>query len=147
MWIQLVWYAQMVVLLLAYSLAANARWQDTHDLFNYGVGYHGYILIYSINSRPSFDALTKINDKLLTEVGRGWLPRVLVGNKADMEGLREVSSDEGRALASKWRCSFLEVSAKHNHRIPDIFNALLIEMDKNVDGHSDEKKKGGCIIT
>ena len=37
---------------------------------------------------------------------------MLVGNKCDLEDERVVGREHGQALARKWRCSFLETSAK-----------------------------------
>lgn len=39
-------------------------------------------------------------------------PVVLVGNKADLEQLREVSTSEGIELAKTMDCDFFEASAK-----------------------------------
>jgi Ras-related protein Rap-1A len=37
---------------------------------------------------------------------------ILVGNKCDLEDERVVGRELGQALARKWKCSFLETSAK-----------------------------------
>lgn len=39
-------------------------------------------------------------------------PVVICGNKADMEDAREVSKEDGQALAQKLNCPFFETSAK-----------------------------------
>ncbi len=37
---------------------------------------------------------------------------MICGNKADMEDAREVSKEDGQALAQKLNCPFFETSAK-----------------------------------
>ncbi|CAF1474640.1 unnamed protein product, partial [Rotaria sordida] len=42
----------------------------------------------------------------------GQPPLVLVGNKSDLEGERVVLRQDGQELARRWKCTFLETSAK-----------------------------------
>ncbi|KAJ0408184.1 hypothetical protein ATCC90586_006494 [Pythium insidiosum] len=80
------------------------------------VGVHGYVLVYSIGSRTSFDKLKLINEKLLNLLGSK-PPRVLVGSMSDLEKSRQVSQEEGQLLARQWECPFVECSAKDNENI------------------------------
>ena len=61
--------------------------------------------------------VTVIRDKILNFTGTDWAPIVLVGNKTDLQGQRQVSRDEGDELASKWKCLSCETSAKTNMNI------------------------------
>jgi Ras family protein len=64
----------------------------------YGLGFHGYILAYSVRSKRSFEILKTINQKLLNLTGYDKVPRVLVGNKADRDMLsseRQISMAQG----------------------------------------------------
>lgn len=54
------------------------RYQIFHT--RYAMGIHGYILMYSIVSRRSFDMVSTIRDKLLNAVGTEDIPHVLVQN-------------------------------------------------------------------
>jgi len=67
--------------------------QDEYTLFShkYANGVHGYVLVYSINSRQSFDMIQTIYDKILDYSGMGSMPMVIVGQKADLSGERYVS--------------------------------------------------------
>ncbi len=48
------------------------------------LGVHGYILVFDVTSRTSFEKLRHINDKLLEAIGADAVPRVVVANKSDL---------------------------------------------------------------
>ena len=50
---------------------------------------------------------------------------MLVGNKCDKTYEREVSKDEGVALARSFGCSFMETSAKTAHNVELLFTNLV----------------------
>lgn len=50
----------------------------------------------------------------LEQNGASRLPKLLVGNKCDLQEERKVGAEEGRLLADEYRCTFMEVSAKEN---------------------------------
>lgn len=52
------------------------------------VGVHGYLLVFSINSRSSFEAVKMIHDKFLSSIGAESIPTVLVGTKSDLNQYR-----------------------------------------------------------
>lgn len=85
-----------------------------------------------------------INDTLLLEVGVDPVPRVLVGNKTDL-GTRVVSTEEGKALAAKWGCRYVEVSARLNDNVKGAFQGLLEDMEKD-SGLLAEKEKPMCTL-
>jgi len=45
---------------------------------------------------------------------------ILVGNKSDLEDERVVGREVGQALARKWKCSFLETSAKDRANVNEV---------------------------
>eukprot|EP00808_Paulinella_micropora_P008883 g5858.t1 len=94
----------------------------------YCLGYHGYVLVYSVDDRRSLEQLKSINLKLVN-LTHNHVPRVLVGNKSDLSHRREVSSEEGRALAEMWHAAFVESSAKVNNNVELVFQRLLDEVD------------------
>lgn len=60
--------------------------QDEFSSFQrtYATGVHGYVLVYSVTSKNSFEMVKIINDKILNYLGTEKVPRVLVGNKKDL---------------------------------------------------------------
>src|ERR1700734_1548125 len=80
----------------------------------------GFILVYSIASRSTFDRLEVFRQSML-RVKRQKPIFMLVGNKCDKTYEREVSKDEGVALARSFGCSFMETSAKTAHNVELLF--------------------------
>jgi len=123
--------------------------QDEYSIFQrqYAVGFHGYVLVYSVTSKASFEHVKSINDKILDSLGTDYCPRVLVGNKTDLMYDRMVSIAEGKALAEKWNCAFVETSAKQNENIAQVFSTLFGEIQKG-DGFEEKQnsEKSPCVL-
>ncbi len=52
------------------------------------------------------------------------MPKILVGNKSDLNGERGISYEKGQKLANKIGLNFIETSAKENINIVDCFRNL-----------------------
>ncbi|XP_057292878.1 GTP-binding protein Rheb-like [Hydractinia symbiolongicarpus] len=121
--------------------------QDEYSIIpqSYVVDNHGYVLVYSVTSRKSFEVVKDIRDRLLDLTGTTSLPILLVGNKTDLHMERVISSDEGSNLAKRWKAGFLESSAKENKLVHQVFHAIIDEIEKQQNGP--QPKGGGCIIS
>lgn len=96
-------------------------------------GIDGLFLVYSCTSRASLETLVYLHDTVLAScVGDPValaLPRVLVAMKTDVpDEERQVSVTEGKALASRWVCPFVEASAKDGTNIARAFQFMLDEI-------------------
>lgn len=76
-----------------------------------------------MTSKLSFDMIKIIRDKILNYTGTDWVPIVIVGNKSDLHGQRQISTEEGEELAALWNCQSCETSAKHNENIGTLLNS------------------------
>ncbi|KAK4686523.1 hypothetical protein P7C73_g3602, partial [Tremellales sp. Uapishka_1] len=103
----------------------------------------GFLVVYSITSRSTFDRVEKIVERVLrvkddassgpydTAYGRPANPRqqrtpiVIVGNKRDKPHERDVSTEEAKALAQHLGCDFFETSAKTNTNVEAAFKCLV----------------------
>jgi Ras-related protein Rab-2A len=126
------------------------------------------ILVYNINDRKSFENITNrwIND-YLDSVNNKAISMVLVGNKFDLKGKREVTYEEGKLLANKYGIQFYEISCQTGENINEILlnsvNEIATKIEKGIyelnskscdkseneiiiDMNKEEKKKSGCII-
>ena len=103
--------------------------QDELTVFSarHYIGVHGYIIVYDVTSKHSFEMARYINDKILTTMmgSAEFIPRLLVGNKCDVGGRRQIPYDEGERVAQEMGCDFLEVSAKTNKNVEESFHTLL----------------------
>jgi len=101
-------------------IALRSTWMRQRD---------GFLLVYSIADKASFDALDSFYEQLCSlHEGSVVPPIVVVGNKCDMEEEREVSLEEGRKLAYTWNALFMECSAKTGHNIEHAFATLAKEV-------------------
>jgi Ras family protein len=133
-----------------YLRLVDTAGQDEYSIFphNYAMDIHGYVLVYSIDSQKSFDVVKVIHEKILdlTPVN---VPIMLVGNKVDLHMERVISTEEGKKLADSMNAKFLEISAKQNSAVNEVFNTLIasIETSQNNENPSQEKSANKCIIS
>jgi len=87
----------------------------------------GYILVYSVTDKASFEKTSEFYDEVSrAKGGKENVILVLVGNKCDLKDDRQVKTSEGKALADKYQTPlFFESSAKSNINIKEIFDALI----------------------
>ena len=109
----------------------------------------GFVLVYSITSRSSFTRIRRFHNQiqrvkesssagspttggyLSSTVPQNMLnstmqaPVMLVGNKSDRVTEREVSTQEGAALAKEMGCDFVEASAKNCINVEKAFYEVV----------------------
>ncbi|KAI9259310.1 ferrous iron transporter B [Sporodiniella umbellata] len=120
--------------------------QDEYSILqsHHATSMNGYVLVYSISSRSSFEMIKIIRDKLLDFTGLEVIPCVIVGNKTDLNIQRQVTTQEGIELGQAWNCPFVETSAKHDENVSKIFDSMLATIEKSNNPPSEEK--GGCVL-
>ncbi|KAJ3087776.1 Ras GTPase [Quaeritorhiza haematococci] len=117
----------------------------------------GFLLVYAITSRSSFEEIQTFHQQILRVKDRDWFPVVLVGNKCDLESERVVGFNEGRDLAMSFRCRFLETSARNKINVEEAFYSLVRSIrdeNKKASGINGQyngrsktsKKKTKCIV-
>uniref|UniRef100_A0A4W5JSL8 RAP2B, member of RAS oncogene family n=1 Tax=Hucho hucho TaxID=62062 RepID=A0A4W5JSL8_9TELE len=74
------------------------------------------------------------------------VPMILVGNKVDLEGEREVSSGEGKALADEWKCPFMETSAKNKGSVDELFAEIVRQMNYASAPGRNDQCCSACVI-
>lgn len=112
---------------------------------------HGFIVVYAINSRATFEEVDNLKEAILRAKDAQSVPMILVGNKCDLEHERKVSKQEGQQLATTLGCAFLEVSAKANLNVKEIFHDIVREIRKapvltEVDPKKKKKPGEKCIL-
>jgi GTPase KRas protein len=113
----------------------------------------GFLCVYSIISRKSFNEIPALRDKILRIKDAKSVPMVLVGNKCDLQDEVEVPRSEGEEMAKRFGCPFFESSAKNHINVDESFRELVREVrrfkteaEKAHPSVKQEKKKKGCIL-
>ena len=103
----------------------------------------GFLMVYSITSRSSFDEITSFREQILRVKDADKAPMVLVANKSDLENERQVTTGEGQDLAKSFAVPFMETSAKTRVNVEESFFELVREIRKDLGGRGGGKGGGG----
>jgi GTPase KRas protein len=117
----------------------------------------GFLLVFSIVSRPSFDELKSFKGQICRAKDADSVPMVLAGNKKDMEDQRTVAYDEADALAKSFNCKYMETSAMKRINVEEAFFEVVRQIriaagetpsgsSSARDAQAARKKKGACML-
>ena len=109
----------------------------------------GFLIVYSVTDKASFEAVSLIRDELIRFRDRDDLPIVIVGNKIDLVTERVVSVTEGQELAQHLGCMFFEASAKDNVNIEETFFQLTRDVRRFLSTKAalSSSNKSKCVIS
>lgn len=120
---------------------------------NYFRSGEGFLCVFSITEPESFAATSEFREQILRVKGDENSPFLLVGNKADLEEKRQVSTEEGDSKAKEWNVPYVETSAKTRANVDKVFFDLMREirdrkMEDNVKpgGKGKKGKKKKCVL-
>jgi len=98
---------------------------------SYVFNVDAFILVYSVMSVASFQAVQNIYEHLASAGGLlpGRFPLILVANMTDVPASeadlpRQVTTEMGRALACRWRAAYVETSAVEGVNVSRLFDLL-----------------------
>ncbi|KAK1353088.1 RAB GTPase-like [Heracleum sosnowskyi] len=94
-------------------------------------GAVGALLVYDITRRPTFDSIKRWLDELNTHCDTT-VARMLVGNKCDLEDIRDVSVEEGKNLAEEEGLFFIETSALDATNVNTAFENVIRAIYNNI---------------
>ncbi|KAG1755745.1 small GTPase superfamily [Suillus lakei] len=126
--------------------------QDEYSILNskHAIGIHGYVLVYSVTSRRSFDMIKIVYDKIVDFCGKNDIPCVIVGSKTDLQSnpnSRQVAPNEGEELAKLNNAAWVETSAKNNVNVGKVFELCLAEIEKrSPSSKTDQPEASRCLI-
>ncbi|CAD8048183.1 unnamed protein product [Paramecium sonneborni] len=90
---------------------------------SYYRGSIGGILVFDVTNRQSFENVQKWYNEI-----QGYacdkIEMVIVGNKIDLEERREVSSEEAKKFAQKFKFDYFETSAKTGENVDNVFESM-----------------------
>lgn len=110
-----------------------------------------FALVYSVASRTTFNRVESFRQMLMNS--RHYRPFfLLVANQIDKFYEREVSAEEGRELAEKLGCQYIETSAKTGISVQKVFFDLvrMLRGSKSMNTKSANlpavEQKGKCVV-
>ena len=88
------------------------------------------MVVYSITSRQNFEEVMTFQQQILRVKDKDYFPMIIVGNNCHLENERQVSKQEGEALARSFGCRFIETSARSWINVDNAFYDLVREIRK-----------------
>jgi len=121
---------------------------------NYFRSGEGFLCVFSITEEDSFQATQEFREQILRVKGDSNIPFILVGNKADLSGSRQVQLATANNKATEWQVPYVETSAKTRENVDKVFYDLMREIrsrkvSDDSQGKTDKvknKKKKCCIL-
>jgi len=112
----------------------------------------GFLLVFSVTERSSFDEIYKFHKQILRVKDRDEFPMLMVGNKVDLP--RVVSEEDAQQLARQLKIPYIECSAKNRMNVDNAFYELVrvvrrfqaSERPMMKPSHSKNKKKKCCVL-
>ena len=122
--------------------------KNYQNMFNSWVNKgDGFILVFAINDKESFDYIKNIKNKI-NEIKGENIPIILIGNKIDLKDEREIDEKDIKELIKKWNVEFIECSAKENINCDVILNLIALKWknyEKNKNNNNNNKNdKSNC---
>ena len=95
--------------------------------------------VYDITEKNKLDHITGLlNSDDLRDLNK--VPKILVGNKCDLEDERKIETEEGEKLANENRMKFIETSAKDSTNVTEAFNILLKDVKEYMKNNPEKPK-------
>ena len=97
------------------SPESNIRLVAMRDL--YMKTGQGFMLVFSITSKTSLGELATLREEIIRIKDDASIPIVMVGNKADLEDLRQVERAKAFSISQRWGAPYYEASARTRSRL------------------------------
>lgn len=92
---------------------------------------HGIVLVYDVTDQSTFDSLTNWVTSLKQNIQKEDYVTILIGNKTDLGGDREVAPEKGKSFAHDHGFFFMETSAKMDLNVKEAFEEVLKKVVHN----------------
>jgi small GTP-binding protein len=106
---------------------------------NYFKSAHAFIYVYDITKKNTLKHLETWID-LVNQNNKNSANSLIIGNKKDLNNLREISLKEGKDFAYSKNFEFMEISTKNNINIDEAFQNFTIKLLDYYNVKSDQKE-------
>ncbi|KAL2023508.1 hypothetical protein VTK56DRAFT_2116 [Thermocarpiscus australiensis] len=100
---------------------------------------NGFLLVFSISSKSSFEELCTLRDDIIRIKDDENIPIVVVGNKSDLEDQRAVDRAKAFSVCQRWRAPYYEASARTRTNVDEAFLDLCRQMLRRDDDNDDSR--------
>ena len=90
---------------------------------SYYRGAHGILLMYDITNQTSYQNVQRWYDEAQNYLQKS-VPKLLIGNKADIASQRSVRMEEAKNLSDRLGIDYIATSAKNNINVKNAFETL-----------------------
>ena len=104
------------------------------------------LLVYDISERKSFDDIKNYFLEKIKDNCKENIQIILLGNKTDLEHLRQIKPEEGANLAGENNFIFMETSCLKNSNVSDAFETLIELTNREMMKNKNNKKDPGNIV-
>jgi len=108
-------------------------------------GAHGIIMVYDVTNYESFEHVEEWLNEVNRHASESTL-KLLVGNKADLQEDKKVSSEDAKNFADKLGISFLETSAKNATNVEAAFLTMAKQLIQAKEESGESKPSGGGVF-
>ncbi|KAF6133969.1 hypothetical protein GIB67_040733 [Kingdonia uniflora] len=110
-------------------------------------GAVGALIVYDITRRTTFNSVSRWLEELNTHSDTT-VAKMLVGNKSDLNNIRDVSVEEGKTLAEENGLFFMETSALDSTNVKIAFDMVIREIYVTVSRKvlKSDSHKGGLSL-
>ncbi|XP_077535886.1 uncharacterized protein LOC144148177 isoform X3 [Haemaphysalis longicornis] len=105
----------------------SGRKEQRTAIPDYCKSAHGFVIVFDITDKTALSGVTYWLCELEKLANKN-VPKILVGNKQDMQAERAITCAEAKGLASKWGIKFMEASAKDGGNVPQIFLKIAAQI-------------------
>ena len=112
---------------------------------------HGFIIMYDITNKESFEAIPNWI-KTATDIKGKNVPMIILGNKEDQKFDRKIKEEDGEKFFISDNIDFLEISNKSGYNIDNaitkLVNKIVNNMSKEIDdlSNSNSEKTGKYLV-
>ena len=135
----------MNVLVKLWDTAGQERFKSlTPNCFK---NAEGVMLTYDITNTESFENLKFWINSIKTNLGDKniFIPIIIVGNKLDMEDMREITKENADKLSKEYNYKYFETSAKTGEGVDDAFRDLVNQLLEKSDKFEEERNERNSV--
>ncbi|CAH9129375.1 unnamed protein product [Cuscuta epithymum] len=114
-----------VVKVQLWDTAGQERFRSVTSAYYRGAA--GALIVYDVTRTDTFESTRRWIQELNSHCDTAEV-KILVGNKCDLEGIREVSMEQGKALAEEEGLFFIETSALDSTNVIAAFDIVTREI-------------------